>query len=110
MRKLLFFALVLGGLYAYWRLRRALFLFELVVNDGRIVKSQGRIPPRLLSDVSDIIARTDLHRVRIRCVVRGGRPALQFDGEIGEGTQQMLRNVVGQFDKNEIRGSRGGRG
>jgi len=110
MRKLLLLALVLGGLYAYWRLRRALFLFELVVMDGRIVKSQGRIPPRLLADVSDVIERADLNRVRIRCVVRGGRPALLFEGEIGDGERQMLRNVVGQFDKSEIRGGRGGRG
>jgi hypothetical protein len=85
-------------------------LFELVVQDGRIVKTQGRIPPRLLADVSDVIERAGLHRVRIRCVVRGGRPALLFEGEIGDGTRQILRNVVGQFDKSEIRGSRGGRG
>lgn len=109
MRKLLFFALILGGVYVYWRLRRVLFLFELVVQDGRIVKSQGRIPPRLLADVSDVVERAGLNRVRIRCVVRAGRPTLLFDGEIGDGTGQMLRNVVGQFSTDDIRGSRGGK-
>jgi len=109
MRKLLFVALILGSVYIYWRLRSVLFLFELVVQGGRIVKSQGRIPPRLLADVSDIVERVGLDRVRIRCVVRGGRPTLLFDGEIADGTGQMLRNVVGQFSTSEIRGSHRGR-
>lgn len=106
MRKLLFLALILGGAYLYWRLRQAAFLFDLVVQDGRITKSNGRIPPRLLADVADVVERVGLARARIRCVVRGGRPTLLFEGEISDGTGQMLRNVVGQFSASEIRGSR----
>jgi hypothetical protein len=106
MRKVLLFGLVLAGAYLYWRLRRALFLFELVVENGRVVRTNGRIPPRLLADVADVVERTGLARARIRCVVRFGKPALTFEGEIGDGTGQMLRNVVGQFDASEIRGGK----
>ena len=106
MRKVLFIGLVFAGAYFYWRLKRALFLFELVVESGRIVRTSGRIPPRLLADIADIVERTGLSRARIRCVVRSRRPALTLEGEIGAGTGQMLRNVVGQFDVSEIRGGR----
>jgi hypothetical protein len=109
MRKLLLMALIVAGVYFYFRLRRALFLFELVVEDGRIVKSHGRIPPRLLADVADVVERAGLARARIRCVVRSGRPALTFEGEIGDGTGQTLRNVVGQFSTQDIRGGRKGK-
>jgi hypothetical protein len=108
MRKLLLMALVLAGVYLYFRLRRAFFLFELVVRDGRIVKSHGRIPPRLLADVADVVERAGLTKAKIRCVVRAGRPALVFEGEIGDGAGQSLRNVVGQFSTRDIRGGRGG--
>jgi hypothetical protein len=106
MRKLLLVGLVLAGAYFYWRLRQALFLFELVVESGRIVSSRGRIPPRLLADVADVVERTGLARGRIRCLVRSGRPVLTFEGEIAEGAGQMLRNVVGQFTVHEIRGGK----
>ena len=106
MRKLFFMALICAGAYLYWRLRQSLFLFELVVEDGRIVKSHGRIPPRLLADVADVVERAGLAKVRIRCVVRAGRPALKFEGEIGDGAGQSLRNVVGQFSPRDIRGGR----
>jgi len=106
MRKLLLVGLILAGVYFYWRLRQAFFLFEMVVENGRITRSHGRIPPRLLADVADVVERAGLARVRIRCVVRSGRPALAFEGEIGDGTGQMLRNVVGQFSVSEIRGGK----
>ncbi len=109
MRKVAIIAAILVGAYFYFRLRRALLLFELVVEDGRITKSNGRIPPRLLADVADVVERTGLARTRIRCVVRSGRPVLTFDGEIAPGTAQMLRNIVGQFDASEIRGGHRGR-
>jgi len=106
MRKFLLLAVIAAGAYFYWRLKQSLFLFELVVEDGRITRSRGRIPPRLLADMADVVERVGVARARIRCVVRRGRPALLFDGEIGDGTGQMLRNVVGQFSTSEIRGSR----
>lgn len=106
MRKLVLVALVLAGVYFYWRLKQAFLLFEMLVENGRITRSHGRIPPRLLADIADVVERVGLARVRIRCVQRSGRPALVFEGEIGDGAAQMLRNVVGQFSATEIRGGK----
>lgn len=110
MRKLLFFALVGAAIYLYFRAKRALVLFTLDIEGGRIVKSSGRVPPRLLADVADVVERSQLDRIRVEAYVRGGRPVLRFSGELEEGTAQRIRNVVGQFSAQDIRGSRGAGG
>ncbi|MCH2108938.1 MAG: DUF3634 family protein [Polyangiaceae bacterium] len=81
-------------------------LFTLKVQDGRIVASKGRIPPRMLSDIADIIERGGVSKATIRGVIRDERPVLLFRGELSPDTQQQMRNVVGQFNATQIRGSK----
>ena len=106
MRALLFVALILSVVLWLWSLSRASRLFVLTIRDGRIARSKGRIPPRLLSEIADIVDRAGVTRARILGVVRDGRPVLLFDGEMSPGTTQQMRNVVGQFTAGEIRTSR----
>lgn len=76
------------------------------VREGRIARSSGRIPPRLLAEIADIVDRAGVINAKIRGVVRDGRPVLLFEGEMSPGTQQQMRNVVGQFTAGEIRSGR----
>jgi hypothetical protein len=106
MRKYLLLFVLAAGFYLYSRIRRATELFVLQIDGGRVVSSRGRIPPRLLADVGDIVERSGVGRARVRGIVRAGRPVLLFEGELDPGTQQQMRNVVGQFSVVEIRGQR----
>lgn len=106
MRILLLFVLIIAVALWWWGIQRAGTLFTLVVRGGKIRKSQGRIPPRLLREIQDIIETTGVTHAKIRGVTRDGEPVLQFDGEMSPGTQQQMRNVMGQFSTGEIRGGR----
>jgi hypothetical protein len=102
-RIFLFLALVLTFVFWFVSLRRAGTLFSIVIRDGRIIRSQGRIPPRLASEIADIIDREGVTVARIRGVLRDGKPVLLFDGEMTPGTEQQMRNVMGQFSAAEVR-------
>jgi hypothetical protein len=103
MRALLFVLLLLTFVLWIWGLRRASTLFTLRVKQGRITRSSGKIPARLLSEIADILERAGVTTAKIRGVVRDGRPVLLFDGEMSPGTAQQMRNVMGQFSVAEIR-------
>jgi hypothetical protein len=105
-RNLLIIFLVLAVLLWLWWIRRAGTLFSLRVKNGRITRSQGRIPPRLFREIEEILERAGVTQAKIRGVVRDGMPVLQFDGEMSPGTQQQMRNVMGQFTAGEIRGGK----
>ena len=102
MRIVFLLVLVLAIAWWWWGLRRAATLFTVVVRQGRIARTSGKIPARLLSDIADIIERSGVIRAHIRAVRREDRPVLQFEGEMSPGTAQQMRNVVGQFSAAEI--------
>lgn len=106
MRALLIVALILTVVLWLWGINRAQRLFVLSIREGRIARSSGRIPPRLLSEIADIVDRAGLVHGRIRGIVRDGKPVLLFEGEMSAGTQQQMRNVLGQFTTGEIRTGR----
>lgn len=106
MRNLLIIALVLAVVFWLWGIHRAGTLFTVVVKNGRITRSQGRIPPRLFREIEEILERAGVTHAKIRGVVRDGAPVLQFDGEMSPSTAQQMRNVMGQFTTAEIRGGK----
>lgn len=106
MRGILIVLLILTGVLWLWGMKRAATLFTLHIREGRIARSSGRIPARLLSEIADIVDRAGVTRGRIRGVVRDGKAVLLFEGEMSPGTQQQMRNVMGQFSAAEIRGGR----
>lgn len=103
MRNILILFVIISGALWFWSLRRASTLFSLKIRSGRIVQSRGTIPPRLLSDIVDIVDRAGVTRANIRGIVRDGKPVLSFEGEMSTDVQQQMRNVVGQFSAAQIR-------
>lgn len=106
MRAIIFVLLILTGVFWWWGVERAATLFAVKVRAGRIRRIRGRIPPRLLTEITDIIERAHVVDASIRGVLRDGRPVLLFEGEMDPSAQQQMRNVVGQFSAAEIRGGR----
>ncbi len=102
-RNVIILACVLLALLWFWALKRSATLFVLKVRHGRVSFSRGRIPPRLLSDIAEIVERAGVEWANIEGVARDGGPKLIFKGEMSPGTQQQLRNVVGPFSVAEIR-------
>jgi dissimilatory sulfite reductase (desulfoviridin) alpha/beta subunit len=105
-RAIFYLLLVLAVAYWVWGLRRAGTLFVVSVREGRVARTNGRIPARLLSEIADIIERGGVTRANIRATVRDGAPVLHFEGDMSPGIQQQVRNVVGQFSAAQIRNSK----
>jgi hypothetical protein len=85
----------------YWAGRYA-ELFLIRVDQGKPRLVRGRIPPRLLSDISEVVRRAKIDSAKIRVLSERGEPQLVAPG-LGEGTCQQLRNVVGAYKVAQIR-------
>jgi len=97
---LLLLVLALGPLALWalaWAARRANTLFVLEARSGRIVRRTGRIPPRLLRDIADVMARPPVASARIVCMSEGGLARVHASGALSEDRIQVLRNLVGQW-------------
>jgi hypothetical protein len=73
------------------------------VDNGRISVRRGRIPQRLVNDLSDVTNRPKIGRAVVRIVAEGGRPRVLVQGTVGETQIQQLRNVVGTWQLAQIR-------
>jgi hypothetical protein len=83
---------------------RANELFCIEVDAGKPRFVRGRIPQRLLSEITDVVRRPRVERAKIRVVTEDGHPRVVLDaGNVSEGQMQQLRNVVGTFRVAEIR-------
>jgi hypothetical protein len=80
---------------------RANELFFLRIRDGRISVRRGRIPQRLLDDMTDVVRQVE--GASLRGVVEGGRPRLYAEGELGPEQKQRLRNLIGTWSTAQIR-------
>lgn len=73
-------------------------LFVIAVEDGVPRAVRGRLPQRLLDDLSDVLRRPRLRSARFKVVVEDRRARLVVTkGEIPATQLQQLRNVVGTY-------------
>jgi hypothetical protein len=84
-------------------LLRANELFCLRFGGGRIRIARGRLPQRLLDDLSDVLRATPAVEGTLRGVSEGGRVRLYADADLSDAQRQRLRNVVGQWSVTEVR-------
>ncbi len=84
-------------------LLRANELFYLRLHDGRIRVARGRIPQRLLDDITDIVRDAGVREGTLRGVSEDGRVRLYAEAELPEGHRQRLRNVIGGWQVAQIR-------
>jgi hypothetical protein len=102
-RALVFTLFILAVLWWWWGLKQASILFTVTVRDGKVVRVRGRIPPRLMGEIKDIVARAGVTQAKFRATSRDGQPILHFEGEMDPNLAQQMRNVVGQFTVGQIR-------
>ena len=89
---------------AIWR-SNELFCIDVIAGKPRVVR--GRLPQRLLDDLSDVLGRPQVKQARLRVVVEDGLPRLIVaQGDLPDGQLQQLRNVVGTYRTQEIRAGR----
>lgn len=77
--------------------RRSTELFVLQFEAGRLRHVRGRLPPSLLNDLAGVVEGTRLEDFELKVVRRDGEPVLMLRRPLGAGTEQQLRNVLGQY-------------
>jgi hypothetical protein len=80
-------------------------LFVLVVDHGKTRVLRGRAPHALLEGLSDVFARGQVRRARVRVLRDGDRARLSATG-LDEAVLQRARNVLGSFPAHKLLGSR----
>jgi hypothetical protein len=80
---------------------RANELFLLRVQTGNVEIRRGRIPQRLLDDISEIVSGVD--QATLRGVIEEGKPRLYAEGNLRAEHKQRLRNVIGTWSAAQIR-------
>lgn len=106
MRNIILIALVLAFALWLWAIDRETTLFVVRVREGKITRVRGKIPPRALDEIRDVIRRAHVKRAKIRALVRDGQPVIRIRGEFDPGFLQVLRNVIGQYSLAELRAAR----
>lgn len=80
---------------------RANELFVMKIHEGQALLVRGRIPPRLLTDIGDVVR--GVATARLRCISESGKPAVYSDGVLGPVEMQRLRNLIGTWTVAQIR-------
>ena len=100
-------ALLLISIPLVVALLRANELFLVRWDGERLHRVRGRIPQRLVDDLSDVLRprRGDAAPagVRRRGVVEDQRPRLYVDGDLGADHRQRLRNTIATWPVAKIR-------
>lgn len=79
-------------------------LFVLEVTAGRVRFVRGRMPQRLLDDLTDVLARPPVADARVRVITEDRRPrVLVMRGSVSPGQLQAMRNVLGSWQVPQIR-------
>ncbi len=91
---LLAIALVFG---LFWlAIRRQNELFCLRVESAKLRLVRGAVPPRLRSDLEDVVKRAKVASGEIRLVTERGAPRVLTEG-LSPGVAQQVRNVIGTW-------------
>jgi Protein of unknown function (DUF3634) len=103
----LFALLLVGGFAALFAvaLHRSNELFVLNVTPGveqPVTFVRGRVPPRLLQDLRDLLAESGA-RGRLRALVVRGAPTLEARGTFSSETLQRARNLLGLYPLAKLR-------
>lgn len=99
------FALFAGVGLIFFLARRELTVFHLVAERGAIRRARGRMPPEMMHDVRDVLARAKASGT-VTARIEDQRVVLRVGGDIDEATAQRLRNVAGRFPTARIRQSK----
>ena len=79
-------------------------LFVLRPKAGKLVVVRGRVPPKLLHDLDDVLRGAGHHDVGLRAVVEDGRATLYPEGaQLPAGVRQQLRNTISLWPVAKIR-------
>jgi hypothetical protein len=87
-------------------IRRSTELFVISVREGNVEVVRGRLPPRLFSDVEDVLKRPPVEHGEVRVVAEQMRPRVRVSGTINDVQAQRIRNVVGRYEIAQIRSGR----
>ncbi len=87
-------AVALGMLW--FAARGAITLLVAEVREGTLEVTRGAVAPRIVADLSDVVARRPhVRRGTIRILRSGGRATVETSGDFSAAQEQQLRNVVG---------------
>lgn len=96
--------LLLGLIPLVLALLRANELFCLRMREGRLRIVRGRLPQKLLNDISDILRRpAPADEVVVRVVIEDRAPRVYVQGELSDAQKQQLRNTVSMWPVVKIR-------
>jgi hypothetical protein len=98
-------ALFAGVGLVFFLARRELTVFHLLAEHGAVRRARGRMPPEMMHDVRDVLARSKASGT-VTGRIENQRVVLHFGGGIDEATAQRLRNVAGRFPTARIRQSK----
>ncbi|MCW5792403.1 MAG: DUF3634 family protein [Polyangiaceae bacterium] len=87
-------ALVFGLFWLVIRRQNELFCIRVESSKLRLVR--GAVPPRLKSDLEDVVKRAQVVSGEIRLVTEGGAPRVLTQG-LSPGVAQQVRNVIGTW-------------
>jgi hypothetical protein len=80
-------------------------LFVLRARKGRLTLVRGKIPPRLLGDLRDVMEKAPDAEAELRAVVEDGRAVIHARPPLPAPLQQRLRNTISLWPLAKIRQS-----
>jgi hypothetical protein len=97
---------VATGLLLVWvNARSAITLAVAEIADGKLRVTRGRLSPRVLDDLRDVVSRPMVKQATVRILRAKDRARVEVEGELSEQQLQRLRNIVGNVPVAQLRGA-----
>lgn len=94
--------LAVAAFVGLWWFTRKRELFRLSVRDGKVLLVHGRIPGRMLQDISDIVSRPPVRRATIVAHAGESGSSIRASG-MDDRREQRLRNVFRLYPTSALR-------